>query len=60
MQDIRENRLNRIADQLRLVVDVRRQAEPAPHDVPGPADDVLALLERGEITPDEAVERLGR
>ncbi len=55
-----KNRLNRIADQLRLVVDVKRQAEHASHDVPGAADDVLALLERGEITPDEAVERLGR
>lgn len=47
-----KNRLNRIADQLRLV-QVAVQT-PAPAD----SDDVLAMLERGEITADEAAERL--
>jgi hypothetical protein len=46
-----KNRLNRIATQLELVhVEVE---SPAP-----PKVDVLELLERGEITADEAAERL--
>jgi len=45
-----KNRLNRIADQLKLVeVGVTKAG-----------DDTLALLERGEITADEAAERLRR
>lgn len=50
-----KNRLNRITEQLGLV-----QAVPAPE---APAEDrgeVLDLLERGEITADEAAERLRR
>ena len=45
-----KNRLNRIAEQLQLV-----QVEPA-----GDRDEVLARLERGEITAEEAAERLKR
>jgi len=45
-----KNRLNRIIEQLQLI-EVR---EPAEHD------DTLDLLERGEITADEAAERLRR
>lgn len=48
-----KNRLNRIAAQLQLVqVDV----EPAGDD----SDEVLDLLESGEITAEEAAERLRR
>ncbi len=48
-----KNRLNRIAEQLKLV-----QVEVEP---PAPSrDDVLAMLERGEISADEAEERLRR
>jgi hypothetical protein len=47
-----KNRLNRIADQLTLV---HVEVEPA-----GSSDDVLGLLERGEITADEAAKRLRR
>jgi len=47
-----KNRLNRIAEQLCLVqVDVRASA-------PVEAEDVLAMLERGEISADEAAGRL--
>lgn len=49
-----KNRLNRIADQLSLV-----EVASAP-PAPSRDEDVLALLERGEITVDEAAERLGR
>jgi hypothetical protein len=49
-----KNRLNRIADQLSLV-QVAVQA-PAPVG----EDDVLTMLERGEISADEAAERLRR
>ena len=48
-----KNRLNRIADQLRLV---HVEVEPAAES----SDDILGLLERGEITADEAAERLRR
>lgn len=48
-----KNRLNRIASQLQLVqIDV----EPTPE----PSTDVLDLLERGEITAEEAAGRLKR
>lgn len=48
-----KNRLNRIAAQLQLVqVEVEPAAEPR--------DEVLDLLERGEITAEEAAERLRR
>lgn len=48
-----KNRLNRIAALLQLVqIDV----EPTPE----PNDDVLDMLERGEITASEAAERLKR
>jgi hypothetical protein len=47
-----KNRLNRIIDQLQLVeVGVTRASAP---------DDALDLLERGEISADEAAERLRR
>jgi len=47
-----KNRLNRIADQLSLVqVAVRAPAAAA-------SEDVLAMLERGEISADEAAEKL--
>ncbi len=50
-----KNRLNRIAAQLRLVeVEVE-----TPPPAQSPADDVLGMLERGEISADEAAERLG-
>lgn len=49
-----KNRLNRIARQLQLV-DVA-VAKPAKAD----GEDVLALLEAGEISVDEAMERLGQ
>ena len=45
-----KNRLNRLADQLQLV-----------DTAPGPSgSDVLAQLDTGEITADEAIERLSR
>jgi hypothetical protein len=48
-----KNRLNRIAAQLQLVqIDTEPTATPS--------DEVLDLLERGEITPAEAAERLRR
>jgi len=48
-----KNRLNRIASQLQLVqIDVEPTAEPSV--------DVLDLLERGEITAEEAAGRLKR
>lgn len=46
-----KNRLNRIVGQLPLVEQVVR---------PGEGDDTLDLLERGEITADEAARRLER
>ena len=49
-----KNRLNRIADQLSLV----QTAVQAP--APIGEGDVLAMLERGEISADEAAERLRR
>jgi hypothetical protein len=56
-----KNRLNRIAQQLRLTLDVER---PVPESSPVPAaaddEDVLGMLDRGEITASEAVERLRR
>lgn len=48
-----KNRLNRIAGLLQLV---QIETEPAQE----PANDVLDLLERGEISADEAAERLRR
>jgi len=48
-----KNRLNKIASQLQLV---EIDTEPAA----GPADEVLDLLERGEISAQEAAERLRR
>lgn len=49
-----KNRLNRIASQLQLV-------EVAVEEATGASvDDVLAELERGEITADEAAERMRR
>ncbi len=49
-----KNRLNRIAHQLSLV----QVAQAAP--APAPDKDVLGMLERGEISADEAAERLRR
>jgi hypothetical protein len=49
-----KNRLNRIAEQLQLVeVNVEAPKPPA-----AASDDVLAMLEAGEISADEAAERL--
>jgi len=48
-----KNRLNRIASQLQLV-----QIDTEP--VAGPSEEVLDMLERGEITADEAAARLRR
>jgi hypothetical protein len=49
-----KNRLNRIADQLQLVEVAVQATRPS-----GPlANDVLAELERGEITAEQAAERL--
>ena len=50
-----KNRLNRIAEQLQLVEVVRVEAPKQPAAA---SDDVLAMLERGEISADEAAERL--
>ena len=48
-----KNRLNRVAAQLQLVqIDIEPASEPS--------DEVLDLLERGEITALEAAERLRR
>jgi hypothetical protein len=49
-----KNRLNRIASQLSLV----EMAVEAP--APAADEDVLAMLERGEISASEAAERLSR
>ena len=46
-----KNRLNRIIDQLQLVEQVAASPE---------GDDTLSLLERGEISADEAARRLRR
>jgi len=51
-----KNRLNRIIGQLQLV-QVRGPPAPLP---PAAPDDTLDLLERGEITADEAAARLRR
>ncbi len=48
-----KNRLNRIAERLQLV---QIETEPTPE----PAEDVLTLLERGEISAEEAAGRLRR
>jgi hypothetical protein len=49
-----KNRLNRIANQLRLVEVAVETPAPAAEE------DVLAMLERGEISADEAAERMRR
>jgi hypothetical protein len=49
-----KNRLNRIADQLGLVEVTTQPAGPAG------GEDVLGMLERGEISADEAAQRLAR
>lgn len=49
-----KNRLNRIAAQLQLV---HVEIEP-PAPTPASGDDVLGMLERGEISAAEAAERL--
>jgi hypothetical protein len=53
-----KNRLNRIAEQLSLVEVAIQPAVLTPESIP--ADDVLAMLERGDISADEAAERLRR
>lgn len=53
-----KNRLNRIAAQLQLVsVNISIDVEA---DLAGPRDEVLDLLERGEISAEEAAQRLRR
>lgn len=49
-----KNRLNRIASQLQLVEVAVETGQPST------VDDVLAELERGEISADEAAERMRR
>lgn len=49
-----KNRLNRIADQLKLV-----EVAVVP-SAPQAKDDVLGMLERGEISADEAARKLAR
>lgn len=51
-----KNRLNRIATQLRLVEVAVEEAKPEAE----PVDDVLGMLESGEITAEEAAERMRR
>jgi hypothetical protein len=51
-----KNRLNRILEQLQLVEIVTPQAGVALAE----SDDILGMLERGEITADEAADRLKR
>jgi hypothetical protein len=51
-----KSRLNRIASQLQLVESAVEPAAPAPAS----ADAVLAMLERGEISADDAVEMMRR
>lgn len=51
-----KNRLNRIAAQLRLVEVAIEEAPPQAEAT----EDVLGMLERGEITVDEATERMRR
>ncbi len=48
-----KNRLNRIIEQLPLVEVIETPSQPA-------GDDVLGMLERGEITAEQAAERLRR
>ncbi|MGV8083713.1 MAG: DUF2089 domain-containing protein [Coriobacteriia bacterium] len=50
-----KNRLNRIAEQLSLV-----EVAVAPPEPAAKKEDVLGMLERGEISVDEAAERLRR
>lgn len=52
-----KNRLNRIAAQLQLIEVSVRPAPPASVESSG---DVLAMLERGEISADQAAERMRR
>ncbi len=52
-----KGRLNRIASQLSLV---EVAVEPPARTAAASADDVLAMLERGEISADEAADRLRR
>ena len=50
-----KNRLNNLAGQLKMV-EVERQAPPLEETA---QDGILSMLERGEITAEEALERLG-
>jgi hypothetical protein len=54
-----KNRLNRIAGQLQLV-EVETSAPPATAPHADDAEDVLGMLERGEISAAEAEGRLRR
>jgi len=51
-----KNRLNRIAAQLQFVEIAVEEAVASPE----PVEDVLAMLERGDLTADEAAERMRR
>ncbi len=54
-----KNRLNRIVEQLQLV-EVGVAPQPAERADQAEQDDVLGMLERGEISADEAAARLRR
>lgn len=61
-----KSRLNRIAAQLKFVEAIPATPLPPPENIPaGPNEvegkaDVIAALERGEITAQEAIERLSK
>lgn len=52
-----KNRLNRLADKLKLVQSFSYTSE---NKGPSEKDSILSQLERGEITADEAIERLNK
>ncbi len=53
-----KNRLNRIAEQLQLIEVDTAPPKPASPAEGADADDILGMLERGEITAAEATKRL--
>ena len=51
-----KNRLNRLGEKLKLVQSYSFTPEASPEE----QDEVLSLLEKGEITAEEAIERLNK